>query len=156
MILNNEMDDFVLAPGAVNVYGLDGGTANVIGPNRRPQSSMSPTIVVRDGRPELVVGASGGPFIISSTVQVLLGVLAFGCDVPAAVAEVRLHDQGAGTPLLVEPGVLPATRHGLARGGRRVVELPDLGAVAAVGLTRGGAFLAAADPRKDGGAVVVP
>jgi gamma-glutamyltranspeptidase/glutathione hydrolase len=156
VILNNEMDDFVLAPGAANVYGLGGGAANVIGPNKRPQSSMSPTIVVRDGRPELVIGASGGPFIISSTVQVLLGVLAFDLDVSQAVADARLHDQGAGTPLLVEPGIPPATRAGLARGERRVVELADLGAVAAVGLTPGGAFVAAGDPRKDGGAVVVP
>jgi gamma-glutamyltranspeptidase/glutathione hydrolase len=156
IVLNNEMDDFVLVPGATNVYGLGGGEPNVIAPSKRPQSSMSPTIAVRDGRPELVVGASGGPFIISSTVQVLLNVLAFGESVPAAVAAPRLHDQGGGTPLLVEPGIAPAVRGTLGRGGRQVVELPDLGAVAAVARTPEGAIVAAGDSRKDGGAVVVP
>jgi gamma-glutamyltranspeptidase/glutathione hydrolase len=115
---------------------------------------MSPTIVVRDGHPELVVGASGGPFIISSTVQVLLGVLAGAETVPAAVAAPRLHDQGAGTPLLVEPGVAADVRARLARGGRSVVEFPELGAAAAVGRDARGRFVAAGDARKDGGAAV--
>jgi gamma-glutamyltranspeptidase/glutathione hydrolase len=156
VILNNEMDDFVLAPGAANVYGLGGGAANLIGPGKRPQSSMSPTIVVRDGRPELVVGASGGPFIISATLQVLLAVLGDDRSIPEAIAAPRLHDQGAGTPLLVEPGIAAATRARLARHGRPVVEFPDLGAAAAVGRDAQGRFVAAGDARKEGGAVVVP
>ena len=156
IILNNEMDDFVLAPGAANVYGLAGGTPNLIGPGKRPQSSMSPTIVVRDGQAELVVGASGGPFIISATLQVLLDVLAGDRTVPEAIAAPRLHDQGAATPVLVEPGVAAPIRTQLARHGRQVVEFPELGAAAAVGRDARGRFVAAGDARKDGGAVVVP
>jgi gamma-glutamyltranspeptidase/glutathione hydrolase len=156
VILNNEMDDFVLSPGTTNVYGLGGGLPNLIGPRKRPQSSMSPTIVVRDGRPELVVGASGGPFIVSSTVQVVLRVLAGAETLPEAVSAPRIHDQGAGTPLLVEPGIATGVRARLARGGRAVVESPDLGAAAAVGHDRRGRLVAAGDPRKDGGAVVLP
>jgi gamma-glutamyltranspeptidase/glutathione hydrolase len=156
VILNNEMDDFVLAPGATNVYGLGGGVPNLIRPGKRPQSSMSPTIVVRDGRPELVIGASGGPFIISSTVQVVLRVLAGAETLPDAISAPRIHDQGAGTPLLVEPGIATGVRARLAGGGRAVVEIPDLGAAAAVGRDRRGRLAAAGDRRKDGGAVVVP
>ncbi|HWP64562.1 MAG TPA: gamma-glutamyltransferase family protein, partial [Candidatus Limnocylindria bacterium] len=93
IILNNEMDDFVVVPGVANVYGLGGGTPNVVAPRKRPQSSMAPTIVVRDGRAELAVGASGGPFIISATAQVLLQVLNGARAVPDAVTAPRLHDQ---------------------------------------------------------------
>jgi len=156
IILNNEMDDFVVAPGAANVYGLGGGAPNLIGPGKRPQSSMSPTIVVRGDRPELVAGASGGPFIISATAQVLLHVLAEGRAVPDAVAAPRVHDQGAGTPLLVEPGIRAATRAQLARGERKIVDAPEMGAAAAVGRDASGTFVAAGDPRKDGGSFVAP
>jgi gamma-glutamyltranspeptidase/glutathione hydrolase len=156
VILNNELDDFVLAPGAANIYGLSGGAPNLIGPGKRPQSSMSPTIVVRGGKPELVVGASGGPFIISATIQVLLDVLGGGRSVRQAVDAPRLHDQGSGTPVLVEAGVSPDVRATLGRGGRKVVEFPEMGAAAAVSRDAAGHLAAAGDPRKDGGAVVIP
>jgi gamma-glutamyltranspeptidase/glutathione hydrolase len=155
IVLNNEMDDFVLAPGAANVYGLGGGAPNLVAPRKRPQSSMSPTIVLRDGRPELVVGGSGGPFIISATTQVVLDVVAFGRSIPDAVADPRLHDQGPPTPILVEPGVPAGAREVLGAAGRKVLEFADLGAAAAVGL-QAGRLVAAGDPRKDGGAVVTP
>jgi gamma-glutamyltranspeptidase/glutathione hydrolase len=156
IILNNEMDDFALAPGVPNVYGLAGSAANAIAPGKRPQSSMAPTVVLAGRRPELVLGASGGPTIVSSTVEVLLGVTALGLELPAAVAAARIHDQGAPPVLAVEPGVAAATRAALARLGHRLVEAPALGAVAAVGLTPEGTPVAAADARKDGGALVVP
>jgi gamma-glutamyltranspeptidase/glutathione hydrolase len=155
IVLNNEMDDFVVAPGTANVYGLGGGAPNLVAPRKRPQSSMSPTIVLRDGRPELVVGGSGGPFIISATTQVVLDVVALGRTIPDAVAAPRLHDQGPPTPILVEPGVPAEARAALGAGGRKVIEFADLGAVAAVGMHEG-RFVAAGDPRKDGGAVVAP
>jgi gamma-glutamyltranspeptidase/glutathione hydrolase len=151
IVLNNEMDDFVIAPGAANVYGLTGAAANRIEPGKRPQSSMSPTIVVKDGRPELVVGASGGPLIVSATTQVLLDAVVFGTALPVAVAAPRLHDQGAPQPILVEPGVPADVRARLGRGGHRVVEFPGLGAASAVGLDEAGAPRGGADPRKDGG-----
>jgi gamma-glutamyltranspeptidase/glutathione hydrolase len=155
IILNNEMDDFAIAPEVPNVFGLTGGAANAVAPGKRPQSSMSPTIVLRDGRPELVVGGSGGPTIISGTLQVLLGVLVFGRDPAAAVAAPRIHDQGAPPVLLIEPGFDDATRAALIRIGHRLGEQARIGAVAAAARGPGG-LAAAGDARKDGGAVVTP
>jgi gamma-glutamyltranspeptidase/glutathione hydrolase len=153
IILNNEMDDFAIAPDVPNVYGLVGGRANAVAPRKRPQSSMSPTIVLGNGRPVLVVGGSGGPTIISGTLQVLLQAIAFGRDPASAVAAVRIHDQGVPDVLAVEPGVDSVTRAALERVGHRVVEQPAIGAVAAAGVRPGG-LAAAGDARKDGGAVV--
>jgi gamma-glutamyltranspeptidase/glutathione hydrolase len=154
IILNNQMDDFAIAPEVPNAFGLTGGDANAVAPGKRPQSSMSPTIVLRDGRPELVVGGSGGPTIISATLQVLLGVVVFGRDPASAVAAPRIHDQGMPALLVVEPGVDQVARAALARVGHHLVEQPRIGAVAAVGLGRLG-LAAAGDARKDGGAVVL-
>src|SRR5439155_1582191 len=93
IILNNEMDDFALAPGVPNAFGLVGAAANALAPRKRPQSSMSPTVVLAGRRPALVAGGSGGPTIISGILQVLLGVVAFGRPLEAAVAAPRIHDQ---------------------------------------------------------------
>jgi gamma-glutamyltranspeptidase/glutathione hydrolase len=155
IILNNEMDDFAL-PGVPNVYGLTGGSANAIAPGKRPQSSMSPTIVLHGERPELVVGGSGGPLIISGVVQTVLNVVAMDHGVRAAVDAPRIHDQGTPPRLAVERGIDPATRRSLERVGHVVVELPALGAVAGAGLDGGGAPVAAGDRRKEGGEVIVP
>ncbi len=155
VVLNNEMDDFAIAPGVPNVYGLVGTAANAVAPGKRPQSSMAPTIVLDGRRPELVVGGSGGPFIISSTTQIILDVLAFDQDVPAAVAAPRIHDQAVPAVLLVEPGIDAATRAALARVGHTVKEIPAIGAAAAVSVRPDATAQAAGDRRKDGGAVVV-
>jgi gamma-glutamyltranspeptidase/glutathione hydrolase len=156
IILNNEMDDFALAPDVPNVYGLTGAAANAVAPGKRPQSSMSPTVVLSGGRPELVVGGSGGPTIISGTLQVVLGVTAFGLDVRAAVDAPRIHDQGVGPALGVEERVPAETRAVLGRLGHRVAVLPAIGAVSAVGLGSDGAVSAAGDRRKDGGEAINP
>ena len=156
IILNNEMDDFALAPGVANVYGLTGAAANAVAPGKRPQSSMSPTIVLSHARPELVVGGSGGPTIISGTLQVLLGVTAHGLDVRAAVDAPRIHDQGVGPALGVEEGVDPDVRRILGRLGHRASIVPAFGAVAAAGVSPDGAVSAAGDRRKDGGEAIVP
>jgi gamma-glutamyltranspeptidase/glutathione hydrolase len=154
IIPNNQMDDFAIAPEVPNAFGLTGGDANAVAPGKRPQSSMSPTIVLRHGRPELVVGGSGGPTIISGTLQVLLGVVAFGRDPATAVAAPRIHDQGVPPVLLVEPGVDPVARAALTRIGHQLVEQPRIGAVAAAAAGPHG-LAAAGDARKDGGAVVI-
>jgi gamma-glutamyltranspeptidase/glutathione hydrolase len=154
IVLNNQMDDFALAPDLPNAFGLVGTQANAVGPGKRPQSSMSPTIVLRDGRPELVVGGSGGPTIVSGTVQVLLGVVAFGMDVPDAVVAPRIHDQAVPPVLAVEPGVATAARAMLVRLGHDVKQVPALGAVSAAGVGRDGVPAAAGDARKDGGAAL--
>jgi gamma-glutamyltranspeptidase/glutathione hydrolase len=115
---------------------------------------MSPTIVLRNGRPELVVGGSGGPTIISGTVQVVLGVVAFGMDVPDAVAAPRIHDQAVPPVLVVEPGIAAPARAMLVRLGHDVKPVPMLGAVSAAGIGRDGTAEAAGDARKDGGAAL--
>ena len=92
ILLNNEMDDFS-SPGQPNAYGLAPSQANFIRPGKRPLSSMSPTVVLQDGKLRAVLGASGGPRIITATAQALLRVLALGQDAGAAVAAPRLHHQ---------------------------------------------------------------
>ncbi len=155
IILNNQMDDFALAPDTPNAFGLTGGAANALAPGKRPQSSMSPTIVLDGARPELVVGGSGGPTIISGTLQVVLGVVAFGDSLQAAVDAPRLHHQAVPPVLAVEPGIPAPVRAALTRIGHRVVEMPAIGAVTAAGISAAGDPVAAGDARKDGGAVVV-
>jgi len=155
IILNNELDDFALAPGVPNVFGLVGGEANALAPGKRPQSSMAPTIVLAGTRPELVVGGSGGPLIISAVVQVVIDVVAYGWDLTDAVRAPRVHDQGVPPVLAVEAGIDPAARAALGRLGHRVVEQPGLGAASAVGLQADGPPVGAGDARKDGGAEIV-
>ena len=155
IIPNDQMDDFALAAGVPNAYGLVGAAANAVVPGKRPQSSMAPTIVLAGDRPELVAGGSGGPLITSGVLQVLLDVVAFGRDLETAVAAPRIHDQGVPPVLLVEPGVPEAARQALARWCHPVRVMPGLGAVSAAGIARDGTPGAAGDPRKDGGAAVV-
>jgi len=93
VLLNNELDDFTAAPGASNAYGLVGYEANLPGPGKRPLSSMSPTIVLKDGKPVLVTGSPGGSRIISTVLQVIVNVLDYRMDAAAAVAAPRLHHQ---------------------------------------------------------------
>lgn len=104
VLLNNELDDFTAAIGAANAYGLVGFEANLPGPGKRPLSSMSPTIVLRDGRPVLVTGSPGGSRIISSVLQVIVDVLDYRMDVAAAVAAPRLHHQWLPDEVRVERG----------------------------------------------------
>jgi gamma-glutamyltranspeptidase/glutathione hydrolase len=93
IVLNNEMDDFSSEPGKANAFGLVQSPANAVAPGKRPLSSMSPTIVLRDGKPFMALGASGGPRIITSVVQVLLNVIEEGVPLASAVAGPRLHHQ---------------------------------------------------------------
>lgn len=149
IVLNNEMDDFSAQPGAPNVYGLIGNEANAIAPGKRPLSSMTPTVVIRDGTPVLAVGGSGGPLIISATTEVLLNALDFDMDATAAVAAPRFHHQWTPAVLAIEPRLPAQTQLVLARYGYVVKEMSSMGAVQAV--TRSGAgFEGAADPRKGG------
>ncbi|MCP3372394.1 gamma-glutamyltransferase [Bradyrhizobium cajani] len=104
VLLNNELDDFTAAVGASNAYGLVGFEANLPGPGKRPLSSMSPTIVLRDGKPVLVTGSPGGSRIISTVLQVIVNVLDYRMDVAAAVAAPRLHHQWLPDEVRVEGG----------------------------------------------------
>ncbi|WBL79084.1 gamma-glutamyltransferase [Bradyrhizobium xenonodulans] len=104
VLLNNELDDFTAAVGASNAYGLVGFEANLPGPGKRPLSSMSPTIVLKDGEPVLVTGSPGGSRIIATVLQVIVNVLDYRMDVAAAVAAPRLHHQWLPDEVRVESG----------------------------------------------------
>lgn len=149
LVLNNQMDDFASQPGAPNFFGLLGAKANAVQPGKRPLSSMSPTIVLKDGRPVLAVGAAGGPTIISQTVLTILGVVDFGLEAPAALAAPRLHHQWRPDRLVVERGFGDTVIAELRRRGHTVELTGELGSTQAVGRGPQG-FLAAPDPRGEG------
>jgi gamma-glutamyltranspeptidase / glutathione hydrolase len=153
ILLNNTMDDFSALPGAPNAYGLIGSEANAIAPRKRPLSSMSPTIVTRGGQAVAVAGGSGGPFIITGTLQVLLNALVFGQDATTAVAAPRIHDQWIPDYLMVETGIGTNERWVLRRLGHHDVDAPSAAAVQLVLRDAYGQLDAAADPRKGGTAV---
>jgi len=132
IVLNNEMDDFAIHSGVGNVYGLVGNEANSLQPNKRPLSSMSPTIILQNGRPELVVGAAGGPRIISATLQTILNVIDFHMPVGAAVEAPRIHHQWLPERLNVETKIGEEARKGLAQRGHTLRQQTELGVVQAI------------------------
>lgn len=148
IILNNEMDDFSLQPGIPNTYGLVGNEANSVQPRKRPLSSMTPTIILQGYRPVLIVGASGGPRIISATLQAILNVLDFRMPLKKALEAPRIHHQWMPDELVVESKVSARLRHSLERLGHIVKERSSLGVVQAI-LVRGSVVTAEADPRKN-------
>ena len=105
MLLNNELDDFAAAPGAPNAFGLVGYEANEPGPNKRPLSSMTPTIVLKNGKPFLVTGSPGGSRIITAVLQVLLNVIDHRMTIAEAVQAPRIHHQWLPDETMVEAGV---------------------------------------------------
>src|SRR5205085_1718989 len=92
-LLNNEMDDFAAKVGVPNMYGLIQGPANAVGANKRPLSAMTPTIVTKDDKLVLVLGSPGGPTIITTVANVLMGVIDYGLDIQQAVDSPRFHNQ---------------------------------------------------------------
>ncbi len=152
IILNNEMDDFALAPDIANAYGLRGANPNSIAPGKRPLSSMTPTIVLKDGAPVLTLGGSGGPTIVTATLQVLLNVLDFHLDPERAIRSPRIHHQYYPVTVLMEQAMPAADREALAAMGFQVKTLPMLGDEEAIQIKADG-YDGAADPRKGGAAV---
>lgn len=151
IILNNEMDDFAVAPGVANAYGLVGAKANAIAPGKRPLSSMTPTIVTQGARPVLTLGGSGGPTIITGVLQVELNVLDFHLAPAEAVAEPRIHEQAAPDLVLVESTLAPETVKGLQGMGYKVKVVHFFGAVNAIQIAPDGTLKGAFDERKGGG-----
>jgi gamma-glutamyltranspeptidase / glutathione hydrolase len=149
VILNNELDDFTAAVGASNYYGLVGYEANLPGPGKRPLSSMTPTIVLKDGRLRLVTGTPGGSLIITGVLQVILNTIDHDMNAAAAVAAPRLHNQWMPDSVRVENGfpadVLDALR---ARGHNVLTPLPQTSANS-IAIT-GEGLAGAADPRTRG------
>jgi len=157
LILNNEMDDFLTVRGETNVYGLEQAEANLPAPGKRPLSSMSPTIVLdADDRVEMVAGASGGPRIITGTLQVLLHAIDHGDDPATAVVRPRLHHQWRPDTLYVEESWTDeAALADLERRGHSIARRRDIGVVQFVRVridpdTGAWSARAASDPRKGG------
>ncbi len=141
------MDDFSLQPGVPNAFGLIGNEQNAVAPGKRPLSSMTPTIAVGDdGRVRVVVGAAGGPTIITATAQVLLNVVDGKLDAQAAIAAPRLHHQWFPETLMVEPELPAATVKALEQRGHKTKQTPHIGTVNLLVRTDAG-IEAAAEPR---------
>jgi len=150
VLLNNEMDDFTVKPGEPNMFGVLQSEKNAIEPRKRPLSSMTPTIVTRDGKPFLVLGAPGGPTIISSVLQVISNVIDFEMDLQQAVDFPRFHHQWIPDELRIERyGTSPDTMEGLRRRGHRVAPVDAMGRVMAIQMD-GEWILGAADSRSEG------
>jgi len=125
-LLNDEMDDFTAKPNTPNMFGLVQGEANAIEPGKRPLSAMSPTIVVRDGKPFMVLGAPGGPRITTAVLQVLLNVIDFHMNIQDAVDAPRFHHQWKPDKLYLEPGISPDTVALLQARGHQVEYSPGI------------------------------
>jgi gamma-glutamyltranspeptidase/glutathione hydrolase len=149
-LLNNEMDDFSSKPGVPNAYGLIGGEANKIEPNKRMLSSMSPTIVKQDGKNFLVTGSPGGSRIITTTLQVIMNVIDHGLNIQSAVAAPRIHHQWLPDQLRVEEGLSPDTVKGLQDMGHDVKQKSAMGAIQSI-MIKDGAMYGGADPRRSTG-----
>ena len=150
-LLNDEMDDFAAKPGEPNAFGLVQGEANAIQPRKRPLSSMTPTIVTRGGKLDLVLGTPGGPTIINSVLQVLVNVVDFGMNVQDAVDWPRIHHQWLPDQLVMERGFSPDTIALLRARGHQVKIVGGIGEMAAI-QARDGWLEGAADPRTEGAA----
>jgi gamma-glutamyltranspeptidase/glutathione hydrolase len=175
-LLNGEMDDFTVKSGTPNMFGLVQGGGNIIAPGKRPLSSMAPSIVLKDGAVEMVLGSPGGPRIITATLETILNVIDFGMNAQEAVDAPRLHHQWQPDVLFAEPFALsPDTKTLLRRMGYRIEVQWPWSAVALIAAANAvadpggepadaaarhdvpkGAFYGASDPRRGSGAAVVP
>jgi gamma-glutamyltranspeptidase/glutathione hydrolase len=146
ILLNDEMDDFSMQPGVPNGFGLIGSAQNAVAPRKRPLSSMSPTVVLEGDRVKMVVGASGGPTIISATLQVLSNVIDWKLDVQEAMAAPRIHHQWFPEVLMLEPDVPRDVSDNLATRGHKPRQIPQIGVANAV-VRAGDVLEAASEPR---------
>ena len=149
-LLNNEMDDFSVKPGHPNMYGAVGGEANAIQPRKRPLSSMSPSIVLKDGKPFLVVGTPGGTRILTSVMQVIQNVIDFKMNAQDAVNFPRFHHQWRPDKLQMEPQFSPDTRKLLEQRGHVVETVRNICEMAVIQFEANGWLAGASDPRVEG------
>ncbi|ELM7275948.1 gamma-glutamyltransferase [Salmonella enterica] len=147
ILLNNQMDDFSAKPGVPNVYGLVGGEANAVGPKKRPLSSMSPTIVVKDGKTWLVTGSPGGSRIITTVLQMVVNTIDFGMNVAEATNAPRFHHQWLPDELRVEKGFSPDTLKLLEQKGQKVALKEAMGSTQSIMVGADGELYGASDPR---------
>jgi len=159
IVLNNEMDDFSVAPDTPNAYGLvDTRGANAVAPRKRPLSSMTPTILVKDGQPFMVTGSPGGPRIITTVLLTILNVIDYGMNVQQSVSAPRFHHQWIPDKLTVEPATTADVVASLRRCGHPVeVSSRNWSAAEAIVIDLStGWHLGGSDPRTDGGAIGTP
>lgn len=155
ILMNNEMDDFSSKPGVPNQFGLIGAEANAIEPNKRPLSSMTPTMVFKGGKPYLILGSPGGPTIITAVLQVIINVIDHKMNVAEAVVSPRLHHQWTPDILFSEKGFSADTKKILEKKGQNLTQTRAMGSIQAI-LYDDGYFYGAADPRRpDSGAIAV-
>ncbi|MGA9529412.1 MAG: gamma-glutamyltransferase [Terriglobales bacterium] len=153
-LLNDEMDDFTSKPGTPNIYGLIQGPANAIAPNKRPLSAMAPTIVLKDGKLFLVLGSPGGPTIITTVANILMGVIDFGLDIQEAVNAPRFHHQWLPDEIRIEDRLSPDTMNLLRSKGHKVDIQRNWGDGECIMIDpRKGERLGASDGRNNGKAV---
>ena len=149
ILLNNELDDFSAKPGTPNAYGLIGGDANAVAPGKRPLSSMSPTIVLKDGEPFLVTGSPGGSRIITTTLQIIMNVIDHGMNLAEATHAPRIHHQWLPDELRIEEGLSPDTIALLEQKGHAIAVGDAIGSTQSIMVTEAGLF-GSSDPRTPG------
>ena len=149
ILLNNEMDDFSAKPGVPNAYGLIGGEANAIQAGKRPLSSMTPTIVAKDGKPVLVTGSPGGSRIITTVMQIIMNVVDHGMNIAAATHAPRVHHQWWPDELRVETGISPDTLDILSARGHAIAVKRAMGSTQSIMRSAKG-LMGASDPRRQG------
>ncbi|WAS89632.1 gamma-glutamyltransferase [Nannocystis punicea] len=155
VLLNNEMDDFSVKPGSPNTFGLVQGEQNKIEPGKRMLSSMSPTILVKDGKLRAVVGTPGGSTISTTVTQIVRALIDYGATIDQAVKAPRVHHQWMPDRIVTEPTLDPATIEGLKAKGHTIAEWPSIGHANSIEVdpkTQG--YRAVADIARDGGAAV--
>lgn len=151
IVLNNEMDDFSTQPGVTNYFGLIGAEANAVAPGKRPLSSMSPTIVLKNNQPILALGAAGGPTIISQVLLELVEVLDLGWPIEVAIAQPRWHHQWSPDELIVERKLPASLQEAMIGLGHKVTVKKSMGVSQIVGRSADGrGFDGVADPRTPG------
>ncbi|HUC50181.1 MAG TPA: gamma-glutamyltransferase [Xanthobacteraceae bacterium] len=149
VLLNNELDDFAAKPNSPNAYGLLGAAANAPGPGKRPLSSMTPTILLKDGKPVLITGSPGGSRIITTVLQVIINAIDRNMDIAAAVAAPRIHNQWMPDQVYVEPALAPELVAALqAYGDTIALQRPFTSANSIMVTPKG--IMGAADPRTRG------
>jgi len=154
IILNNEMDDFTAAPGAANFFGLVGTEANSIQPGKRPLSSMTPTFVLKEHQPVIVLGSPGGPRIITAVLQTILNTIDFGMDIQEAVSAPRVHHQWKPDVLFTEYDIPIDVLENLVNKGHRIRSGYAGSTVEAIYIDQVNGWLyGGADPRNEGKAV---
>lgn len=147
VVMNNQMDDFSIKANVPNAFGLLGGEANQIEPGKRPLSSMSPTLVLKDGKPIMSLGAAGGPTIITQVVQALIGIIDLGMLPQQALAASRVHHQWQPDVTFIEKTLAEAVQLSLQKRGHKTHARNYLGATQAVMLGEDGQLVAVTEPR---------